>query len=83
MTPHTATLSFSCSTEREAAVLATSVDREIGEIDDDRSRTRLERTGSTVEITIDADDLTALRAAANTWLTLVDVAERTSEIASR
>ncbi|WP_247728346.1 KEOPS complex subunit Pcc1 [Halovivax limisalsi] len=76
---HATTLSFSYPSTRRATRVATSVRPEIGDIDDDRSRTRLERHGDTVEIRIEASDLTALRAALNTWLTLVDVAERAIE----
>ncbi|ELZ13729.1 KEOPS complex Pcc1-like subunit [Halovivax asiaticus JCM 14624] len=79
---HETTLSFSYSSASRARLVARSVDQEVGAIDDDRSETRLTRDGSTVELTIDAADLTALRAAANTWLTLVDVAERTQSIAA-
>jgi KEOPS complex subunit Pcc1 len=58
-----------------ARTVARSLRREVGEIDDDRSRTELRREGLTLTITIDAADVVALRAASNTWLSLLSVAE--------
>ncbi|MFC3957282.1 KEOPS complex subunit Pcc1 [Halovivax cerinus] len=78
---HETALRFTYRSERRARIVATSVDREVGEIDDDRSRTRLDRDGETIVLTVEAADLTALRAAVNTWLRLVDVAERTLALA--
>ena len=80
---HEATLEFEYDGESRACVVAESVAREVGEIDDDRSRTALERDGSTVTLRIEARDLTALRAALNTWTTLVEVAERTIDVGRR
>ncbi|SEQ52023.1 KEOPS complex subunit Pcc1 [Natrinema salaciae] len=79
MSSHDATLEFDYETASRAELVAESVAREIGEIDDERSHTTLERDGSRVRIGIDADDVVALRAALNTWFTLVDVAERTAD----
>ncbi len=59
-----------------ARQVARSLAPEVGAIDDDRSRVRLARDGDTVEITVTATDLTALRAGLNTWFRLVGVAER-------
>lgn len=67
--------------ERLARTVEASIAREVGEIDDDRSRTTLSRDGRTVEILVEAADLVALRAAGNTWLSLASVAERTVEAA--
>ncbi|WP_255193792.1 KEOPS complex subunit Pcc1 [Natronobeatus ordinarius] len=72
---HDATLEFVYDDETTARVVADSVAREVGEIDDERSRTTIERDGKTVTLAIDARDVTALRAALNTWVTLLDVAE--------
>ncbi|RKD95677.1 KEOPS complex subunit Pcc1 [Halopiger aswanensis] len=80
MSSHDATLEFDYESVDRARIVAESVAREIGEIDDDRSQTTLERDGATVRITIDAADVVALRAALNTWFSLVDVAERTAAI---
>ncbi|AEH38300.1 KEOPS complex subunit Pcc1 [Halopiger xanaduensis] len=80
MSSHDATLEFDYESAARARTVAESVAREIGEIDDDRSQTTLERDGATVQIAIDAADVVALRAALNTWFSLVDVAERTAAI---
>ncbi|RZV08633.1 KEOPS complex subunit Pcc1 [Natrinema hispanicum] len=79
MSSHDATLEFDYESTARAELVAASVAREIGEIDDDRSRTTLKRDGARVCIEIDADDVIALRAALNTWFSLVDVAERTAD----
>jgi len=76
---HDATLEFDYESASRAELVAASVAREIGEIDDDRSQTILEQDGARVSIEIDADDVIALRAALNTWFSLVDVAERTAD----
>ena len=80
MSSHDATLEFDYETASRAALVAESVTREIGEIDDDRSHTAIERDGATVRVDVVAADVIALRAALNTWFTLVDVAERTAEL---
>ncbi|WP_049922996.1 KEOPS complex subunit Pcc1 [Halopiger djelfimassiliensis] len=80
MSSHDATLEFDYETASRARLVAESVAREIGEIDDDRSRTTIERDGSLVRVEIDAADVIALRAALNTWFSLIDVAERTADI---
>lgn len=76
---HRTTLTLEYDTEAAAVTVERSLRQEVGEIDDDRSRTSLAREGRTVELTIAAADLVALRAAANTWLSLASVAERTAE----
>ena len=80
---HEAILEFEYDGQSRARVVAESVSREVGEIDDDRSRTTLERDGSRVILRVEARDLTALRAALNTWTTLVEVAERTIDVGTR
>ncbi|ELZ00163.1 KEOPS complex subunit Pcc1 [Natrialba asiatica] len=80
MASHDTLLEFDYGRPERATVVAESVAREIGEIDDERSRTTIDRDGSVVAIRIDAEDVIALRAAVNTWFALVDVAERTAEI---
>ncbi|QCS43370.1 KEOPS complex subunit Pcc1 [Natrinema versiforme] len=80
MSSHDATLEFDYETASRAELVAESVGREIGEIDDERSRTTIEREGARVHIEIDADDVIALRAALNTWFSLIDVAERTADV---
>ena len=79
--PHTAELRFSYETSAEATLVADAVSREVGEIEGDRSRAGLTREARTVTVTIDADDLVALRAGINTWGTLLEVAERAIAVA--
>jgi len=73
--PHDLTLTATYDDSATARTVARSLRREVGEIDDDRSRTELRREGLTLTITIDAADVVALRAASNTWLSLLSVAE--------
>ena len=73
--PHATTLVFKYASSRAAAVVAQSVEREIGEIEGDRTEATLSRKGDTVTVELVADDVTALRAGLNTWTTLVEVAE--------
>jgi KEOPS complex subunit Pcc1 len=77
--PHRTRFALEYDDERVAETVAVSLANEVGEIDDDRSRTSLSRDGRTVRIDIGATDLVALRAASNTWLSLAAVAERTAE----
>lgn len=83
MSSHDATLEFEYESASRARLVAESVAREIGEIDDERSRTTLERDGRRVLIDIVATDVVALRAALNTWFSLIDVAERTADAGAR
>ncbi|WP_226041013.1 KEOPS complex subunit Pcc1 [Natrinema sp. DC36] len=83
MASHDATLEFEFETPSRARLVAESVAREIGEIDDERSRTALERDGRDILIEIVAADVIALRAALNTWFSLIDVAERTADAGER
>ena len=80
MSSFDATLEFDYESGSRAELVAESVAREVGEIDDDRSRTTIEREGSLVRLDIVAADAVALRAAINTWFTLVDVAERSADV---
>ncbi|ELY70631.1 KEOPS complex subunit Pcc1 [Natrinema versiforme] len=80
MSSHDATLEFDYETASRADLVAESVAREIGEIDDERSQTTIDREGTRISIEIDADDIIALRAALNTWFSLIDVAERTADV---
>ena len=77
MFPHRSILEFEYDDARRARAIADSVALEIGEIDDDRSETTISTDVQTVTVRVYARDLTALRAASNTWSTLVDVAETT------
>lgn len=77
--PNEASFSFTYPTPQQAAIIAASLRQELGEIDDDRSQASLTHQAASLELTIHAADLIALRAAINTWLTLVSVADRVSE----
>ncbi len=80
MSSHDATLEFEYESASRARIVAESVRREIGEIDDDRSQTTIDREGTHVRVEIEAADVIALRAALNTWFSLIDVAERTADV---
>jgi len=78
--PHDLLLTASYDDHDRARTVERSLRQEVGEIDDDRSRTALSRDGAGLAIRIAAADLVALRAASNTWLSLLSVAERATAI---
>jgi len=57
-----------------------AIEPELGDIDDDRSRVHSEREGNELTLVVEARDPTALRAALNTWLSLVGVAEQAGKV---
>jgi KEOPS complex subunit Pcc1 len=73
--PHSLTLTAAYDDPERARTVARSLSEEVDEIDDDRSRTELDREGTDLTVRVDAADLVALRAASNTWLSLLSVAE--------
>ena len=73
---HRTTLTFSYESVRDATIIERSVGVEVGDIEGDRTTARLDRDGATVTVDVAADDLVALRAGQNTWLSLIQVAER-------
>ncbi len=75
---HDAVLEFEYDDAQRARIVERSVGLEVGEISGDRTRATIARDGAVVEVTVLADDLVALRAGLNTWLTLISVAERCS-----
>ena len=77
---HAASLSFEYDDERRARVVAESVRVEVDRIDDDRSRASVERDGRVLSVRVDAADLVALRAGLNTWIRLVETAERVAAL---
>jgi len=77
---HETVLELDYDDEPLARVVERSVAREVGAIDDARSLTAVSRDGSVVAFEVTARDLTALRAATNTWLRLAEVAERTAAL---
>lgn len=78
--PHDTTLDATYASADLAKTIEASLRQESGEIDDARSRTLIERTDGTLSIEIQAADIVALRAAVNTWLSLLSVAEDTAAI---
>ncbi|WP_411967996.1 KEOPS complex subunit Pcc1 [Haloferax sp. YSSS75] len=80
---HSASLEFDYPDERRARIVERSVAVEVGEIDDARSRARVHRDGRTVVVTVEADDLVALRAGVNTWIRLVETAEAVATASER
>jgi len=81
--PHRTVLSFDYSDEALARRVEGSLRPEIGAIDGDRTTASLSRDGATLRITVAADDLVALRAGCNTWLTLTTVAATAASGAER
>jgi KEOPS complex subunit Pcc1 len=81
--PHSLTLTAAYDDPERARTVARSLAEEVDEIDDDRSRTDLDREGSDLTVTVEAADLVALRAASNTWLSLLSVAETSVTIGER
>ena len=79
---HSTELVFAYDSAATARVVERSVAVEAGDIEGDRSEAAVSRAGDTVTVTVEARDLTALRAGQNTWLTLVEVAERVAIEAS-
>ena len=84
---HEALFSVSCDDPDRAERVRAAVAREVGEIDDDRSRATVtggaggDGDDATVTVTVDAGDVSALRAATGTWLGLIEAAERTAAVA--
>jgi KEOPS complex subunit Pcc1 len=78
MPPHRTVFTLDYPEESLARSVARSLRPEIGAIDGDRTTARLAREGATLRVTVAADDLVALRAGCNTWLTLTSVAEATA-----
>jgi KEOPS complex subunit Pcc1 len=77
---HEAVLSFEYPSAEAAVSRYRALGPEVGAIPGDRSSAALDREGDTITITVEADDLVALRAGLNTWSTLVSVADATGEL---
>jgi KEOPS complex subunit Pcc1 len=80
--PHSVSLSFTYTDERDARLVGESVAVEVGEIDDDRSTATVRRTNDTLHVDVRAHDLIALRAGVNTWIRLVETAEDVCALAA-
>ncbi len=76
--PHELLLEFEYDDELTARTVERSVRQEVGETGG-RSRATLSRDGQTVRIAVAAEDLVALRAALNSWCSLIEVAERAAD----
>jgi KEOPS complex subunit Pcc1 len=77
---HEAVFAFEYASSERARRVSNAIEPELGAIDDDRSRVESECTGTELTITVEARDPVALRAALNTWLSLVGVAERAGSV---
>lgn len=77
---HRMLIEVSCDEPTANAVMR-SLSPEAADLKDERSATIVEREDDTIRLVIGADDLVALRAAANTWLGLLGVVEKTLGIA--
>jgi len=75
---HRTIFSFDYRNQRRARTVERSLRPELGAIDGDRTSATVTRDGATLELVIEAEDLVALRAGCNTWLTLSSVAETTA-----
>lgn len=73
--PHRAVLRFDYANIEQARQTARSLRPELDAIDGDRTTATLSREGQSLRLTVVAEDLVALRAGCNTWLTLTDVAD--------
>ncbi|GAA0232679.1 KEOPS complex subunit Pcc1 [Halobaculum roseum] len=80
---HRAVLRFPYPDQRRARTVHGAIAVEVGDIDDDRSTAAVDRAGDTVEVTVRARDLVALRAGVNTWTRLVETAETVAATAER
>jgi len=74
MKPHRTVFTFEYEDGDRARTVERSVRPELGAIDGDRTTASLVREGTTLTLTVEADDLVALRAGCNTWTTLTAVA---------
>lgn len=81
--PHDAILTFEYDDQRRARVIERSLRPEVEPLADARSQAALGREETTLTVRIEADDLVALRAALNTWCSLVDTAETVADAVER
>jgi KEOPS complex subunit Pcc1 len=79
---HDSELLFEYATVERARTVERAVAREAGDIGGDRTKASVSREGRRLSVSVEADDLTALRAGQNTWCSLVGVAERTADVAT-
>ncbi len=72
---HEAVLTFEYRSPESARHVERALAPELGDIDNERSSVDATRTGTCLELTVEATDDVALRAGLNTWCSLVSVAE--------
>ena len=75
---HRLALRCTCASPDEARTVAAAIAPEVGTVDDPRSETTVDRDAATLTLQIDAEDLTALRAAMNSWCRLLATAAAVS-----
>ena len=78
---HEARLVFEYDDAGSADRVAAAIGPEEDDIDGDRTTATVSVDGATLAVSIRADDLIALRAGANTWCSLVAVAEGAGGVA--
>jgi KEOPS complex subunit Pcc1 len=74
---HGTVLTITYATPECARRVERALSPEVDDLADDRSRTTLSREATQLDLRIRARDLVGLRAALNTWLSLLSVAEAT------
>jgi len=79
---HSADLCFEYPTIEDAQRVDRSIRIEVDELDDDRSTVAVDREAAELAVEVTAADLVALRAAINSWLRYVSVAEQVAGCAS-
>jgi len=79
---HSADLCFEYPTIEDAQRVDRSIRIEVDELDDDRSTVAVDREAAELAVEVTAADLVALRAAINSWLRYVSVAEQIAGCAS-
>ena len=79
---HSADLCFEYPTNEDAQRVARSIRVAVDQLDDDRSTVAVDRTEAELTVAVTAADLVALRAAINSWLRYVSVAEQVVGCAS-
>jgi KEOPS complex subunit Pcc1 len=77
---HETVFSITYDTAERARRVERAVAPEVRGIDDERSQTELDRQAAELVVTVEARDLVALRAAQNTWLSLLSVAEQAGDV---
>lgn len=71
------------NSESTAVAICRALKPETGAIEGDRAATRIEQTGDTVRITIEATDVRGLRAAKNTWFGVLQSATAAADIGNQ